>query len=236
MPPGSPTENASSQSTSTRRRFPFRLALPVGQLVLCAVLLVIVCGPESLIPVIRTGTIYVETQSNFTDRSGSESGRAHATHAQQQPPPNGHITATGRVLASVFLLNLPGSILQTELAAYGGTHQGFVARSVDAFTCSSLSGAVLALPLWWMVGRGADALIGLKRKAIQPRIRFAEAAISFLLLMGGALFTVFGIYVALSGAGSWMLVAASLMWALLGGVGVRAWQMQRGKPPQTAQN
>ena len=85
-------------------------------------------------------------------------------------------------------------------------------------------------------GRGADALVALKRKVIHPRIRFAEAAISFLLLMAGALFTVMGIYAALSGTGSWMLVAALLMWAWLGGVGVRAWQMQRGKPPQTAQN
>ena len=138
-----------------------------------------------------------------------------------------HITSTGRVLASVWLLNVPGDILQLKLAAYGSSHQGFVARAVDAFTCSSLSSALLALPLWWIVGRGADALIALKRKAIHPRIRFAEAAISFLLLMAGALFSVIGIYFALSGRGSWMLVAASLMWAALGGLGVRAWQMQR---------
>jgi hypothetical protein len=114
-----------------------------------------------------------------------------------------------------------------KLAAYGGTHQGFVARAVDAFTCSALSGAVLALPLWWIVGRGADALMALKRKAIEPRIRFPEAAISFLLLMAGVLFTVIGIYFAVSGLRSWSLLAASLLWALLGGVGVRAWNGQR---------
>lgn len=221
MPPSPPTENASSQPTGTRRRFPIRVVLPFGQLVLCTVLLVIFCGPDSLMPVTRRGTIYVETQATFTDRSGDRP----ATHAEQ--PSNRHITVTGGVLASVWLLNLPGGILQMKLAAYGSTHQAFVARAVDAFTCSSLSGAVLALPLWWIVGRGADALIALKRKAIHPRIRFAEAAISFLLLMAGALFSVIGIYFALSGRGSWALVAASLMWSCLGGVSVRAWQMQR---------
>ena len=221
MPPTPPTENAFQQPTATHRRFPLRLVLPLGQLVLCAVLLVIFCGPRSLMPVIRRGTIYVETQATFTDRSDDRP----AIHAQQ--PPDRHITTTGRVLASVWLLNLPGGILEIKLAAYGGTHQGFVARAVDAFTCSRLSSAVLALPLWWIAGRAADALLALKRKAIHPRIRFAEAAVSFLLLMGGALFTVMGIYFALSGKGSWALVAATLLWAVLGGLGVRAWQMQR---------
>lgn len=221
MPANPANENASQEPTVTRRHFPLRLVLPLGQLVLCAVLLVIFCGPSSLMPVIRRGTIYVETQAAFTDRPGD----GPAKHAEQPPAP--HITATGGVLASVWLLNVPGDILQMKLAAYGSTHQGFVARAVDAFTCSSLSGAVLALPLWWIVGRGADALIALKRKAIHPRIRLAEAAISFLLLMAGALFTVIGIYFALSGRGSWALLAASLMWASLGALGVRAWQMQR---------
>ncbi|HEU5414390.1 MAG TPA: hypothetical protein VFW31_11565 [Candidatus Angelobacter sp.] len=223
MPPTPPTENVPVKHTTARRPFPFRLVLPLGQLVLCAVLLVMVCGPDSLMPVIRTGTIYVETKGVFTGYPVSGSESVPAKHEQ---PPAPHITATGRVLASVFLLNLPGSILTLKLAAYGSTHQGFVARAVHAFTSSWLSGAVLALPLWWIAGRGADALVALKRKAIHPRIRFAEAAISFLLLMGGALFTVFGIYVALSGAGSWMVAAASLMWAVFGGLGVRAWQMQ----------
>ena len=220
MPSTPPTENPEQP---TRRHFPLRLVLPLGQLMLCAVLIVTFCGPESLAPVRSgTGTIYLETQSTFTDRSGE--GAATHTHVQQ--PPSGHVTATGRVLVSVWLLNLPGSILKMKLAAYGSTHQGFVARAVDAFTGSWLSGAVLALPLWWIVGRGADALVAIKRKAMKPRIRFPEAAISFLLLMAGVLFTVMGIYFALSGAGSWALVAASLLWAFLGGFGVRAWNGQ----------
>jgi hypothetical protein len=165
------------------------VALPLGQLLLCAVLIVIFCGPESLAPVrTGTGTIYVETQATFTGRSGDGA----ATHIHAQQPSNGHVTATGRVLVSVWLLNLPGTILKIKLAAYGSTHQGFVARAVYAFTGSWLSGAVLALPLWWIVGRGADALIAMKRKAMKPRIRFPEASISFLLLMAGALFTVMG--------------------------------------------
>jgi len=220
MPANPPTDNASRQPTA-RRRFPLRLVLPLGQLVVCAVLLVIFCGPGSLMPVIRRGTIYVEAQATFTDRSDDVA----ATHAAQ--PPDRHITTTGRVLASVWLLNVPGDILQLKLAAYGSTNSGWLARAVDAFTCSRLSGALLALPLWWIVGRGADALLALKRKAIHPRIRFAEAAISFLLLMGGALFSVIGIYMGLAGTGSWAMVAALLLWAFLGGVGVRARQMQR---------
>ena len=95
---------------------------------------------------------------------------------------------------------------------------------------------MLALPLWWIIGRGADALIALKRKAIHPRIRLAEAAISFLLMMAGALFNVMGIYFALFGGGSWALAAAMLLWAVLGGMSVRAWQMQRRNAPQHAQS
>ena len=219
-----PAENASSQPTATRRPFPLRLVLPLGQLVLCAVLIVIFCGTESLMPA-STGTIYVGTKGVFTGRPVSGSDSFPTTHTQQPPAP--HITAKGRILASIVLLNVPGDILQMKLMTYGRTHDGWLARAVDTFTSSLLSGSVLALPFWWIVGRGADALIALKRKAIQPRIRFAEAAISFLLLMGGALSSVFGIYAALSGDGSWMVAAAMLLWTLLGGVVVRAWQMQR---------
>lgn len=70
MPPSSQIDNTSEQPTPTPRHFPLSVVLPLGQLLLCAALLVIFCGPESLAPVrTGTGTIYVETQSTVTHRS-----------------------------------------------------------------------------------------------------------------------------------------------------------------------
>ena len=45
------------QGAATRRPFRFIVVLPLGQLLLCAVLIVIVCGPGSLMPVSSTGTM-----------------------------------------------------------------------------------------------------------------------------------------------------------------------------------
>jgi hypothetical protein len=129
---------------------------------------------------------------------------------------------TGRVLGSIWALNLPGGVLQMKLAAYGRTHDGWIARAVVAFTCSLLSSSVLALPLWWIAGRGADALLAMRRKLVAPRIRFPEAAISFVLFAGGAFFAVVGIVTLFSGGESALLLLAVLLWSFLGGIGVLA--------------
>jgi hypothetical protein len=80
MPTNLPMENASSQPTATRRHSPVRVVLPLGQLVLCAVLLVMACGPESLMPVSTgAGTIYVGAKGVFTGCPAIHARQPHQT-------------------------------------------------------------------------------------------------------------------------------------------------------------
>src|SRR6185437_11572470 len=99
MPPSPLTENASGQTTAPRQSFPFRLVLPLGQLLLCAALILIACGPGSFI------------------------GSMPPVHRPISAPPG-----RAGVLANnlVVLLNLPGYVLQAPVAAHCKSHdKGF---------------------------------------------------------------------------------------------------------------
>lgn len=204
------------ENPRARRRYSFRLVLPVGQLLLSGVLMLIVCGPRSLIPV-RARVGYVAVKVTFTD----------TTATPQHPQSDRWMRIKGQVFSSVWLLNLPGGMLQMKAAAYGINHHGWIAAAMDAISSSSLSSSVLALPFWWIAGRGADALAARRRKLIPLRIRFSEAAVSFVLLMGGALVASVEIVAFVSGNGAAMVLAGMLLWSFLGGIGVRARYLER---------
>lgn len=211
------------QRAAMRRTVLFRLALPLGQLLLCAVLIVIVCGPRSLMPVSSTGTIYVKAENGVTERVSDGPARP----AETPKPPDRRTWTAGRVLASIWLLNAPGSILTMKLAAYGSTHHGFMARVFDGFASSQLSGSLVALPFWWIAGRGADALLAMRRNVVAPRIHLPETAIAFLLLAGGVLFCILEVVAFFSDRAAPMILAAMALWTFLGGITVRARYKQR---------
>lgn len=211
------------QEAATRRPFLFSLVLPLGQLLLCAVLIMIVCGPGSLMPVSSTGTIYVEAKNSVTEHASDGPVRPSETPT----PPNRRIWTAGHVLASIWLLNVPGSMVSMKLAAYGSTHQGFMARVLDGFASSQLSGSLVALPFWWIAGRGADALLAMRRNVIAPRIHLPETAIAFLLLAGGVLFCILEVVAFFSDRAAPMILAAMALWTFLGGITVRARYKQR---------
>jgi len=191
------------------------MVLPLGQLALCAVLILIVCGPRSLIPV-RTRAASGVVKITFSDRASDPPSR------RPEAPSDLGMRISGRVLGSIWIFNLPGGILQMEAAAYGRTHHGWIGGAMETISCSSLSCSVLCLPFWWIAGRGTDALIAMQRKLIAPRIHFHEAVISFVLLAGGILLAAVGISMFFSGSGSAIFLAALLLWSFLGGIGVRA--------------
>lgn len=233
--------DASAPTASVKRPLPFRLVLPLGQLLLCAVLILIVCGPRSLLPVRTRPTGVVKI--TFTDRAATQPTRdvqptkTDPTTTGTQPSRRAQPTRvvdvesdrqmriTGRVLASIWEINLPGGILQMKMAAYASTHQGWLAKAMDAVSCSPFSCSVLCFPFWWIVGRSADALLARRRKVIAPRIHFVEAAISFLLLAGGVFLTIGALVAFFTGRGEPgfpLAVTVVLLWSFLGGIGVRA--------------
>jgi hypothetical protein len=235
--------NCGGQEAATRHLFRLSLALPLGQLLLSAALILIFCGPGGLMPV-SAGTSYVEVTHTATDHNSANDdaeelylerkaaeekdnservGRAAAPSSQQE-------RITGRVFASVWLLNLPGGFLQMEAARYARNHHGWIAGALGTFTSSFLCSSVLALPFWWIAGRGADALISLRRNVIAPRIRIPEAAVGFLMLAGAVLLAIAALLAFITGGdklGALLIMMFLLLWCFLGGMTVRARYKQR---------
>src|SRR6185437_10101511 len=157
LPASALTENASGQTTAPRQSFPFRLVLPLGQLLLCAALILIACGP------------------------GSFAGSVPPVHGPISAPP----ARAGVANNLVVLLNLPGYVLQAPVAAYCKSHHSQLSRYSSAITCGGFGWSVFALPLWWIAGRAIEALLAIRRNVVAPHIHWIEAAISLLLLFFG---------------------------------------------------
>jgi len=210
--------SASGQALPDGRPFPFRLVLPLGQLLLCIALILIVCGPRFFMafgsqPVSATPAVSAREPDLRPDQDS-------ARHAQRID------------LAFHFLcdLNLPGSVVQAPMAAFTKNHPGRIPRSLEIITRSAFGWSVLAMPFWWIAGRGLEALIATRRKLVAPRIHWSEASISYVFLFGGATLASACLSTIASGRGQdgfLMLASCELLWASLGGITVLARKRQR---------
>jgi hypothetical protein len=107
---------------------------------------------------------------------------------------------------------------------YCRRHPGAFSRYTGVVTRGLFGWSLFALPLWWIAGRGIEALIALRRNVIAPRIHWIEAAISCLLLFFGTVGIV-GFF--FNGVGFLPVHLSELLWGFLGGIILLAWRKQR---------
>src|SRR5260370_17287202 len=153
-------------SSAGNNGFLFRLALPLGQLVLCALILWPIRGlifvkfglpgiggPPS---VFRTGLGQM-----FLEWSLS----------------------SGREVAAA--INVPAAFLQLPTVFLTSDRTIWRPAGVDSQTWNAIALPVLGMVFWWIAGRGADALLAARRKILAPRIGWPEAIVGFILGAGG---------------------------------------------------
>jgi hypothetical protein len=171
-------------STDDWRPFPFRRVLPIAQLLLCAVLLwpyrawiafeVFSVTPRYSAPRVTESTPHLEIPLNAEGQIELPAKVRNIVRAHEN------------AFNTVAALNLPGGIVQLPYAIYSADHREWIPGNIDFQTWRALSWPLLALPFWWMAGRGAEALASARRKLLVPRLRWPETVISFLLMAGGA--------------------------------------------------
>jgi hypothetical protein len=201
-------ETQAPVAMSGRVGFPFRRVFPLGQLVLCAIVLWPARGILFLelgLParfaappiLLRFGSPMLERLAQWSNHYGTQ---------------------------TVTIINLPAAVSELLVTM---VKNDWPNRPWRAISCP-----ILGMIFWWIAGRGADALVATRRKNLAPRIGWVETMIGFLLLAAGATMTV-GIEF-FSGSDRHDLQPAALvsaMWAFLGGLSVAAkvvqWRLRR---------
>lgn len=196
--------------------FQFRLALPFGQLVLCAFI---------LWPI--RGLILSELGLPRT----------------MDGPPVFFRSGLGRVFLewslrsereTIAVINLPAGLVQLPTVFLRADRGEWMPPGVDFKAWRAVTWPVFGMVFWWLAGRGADALLASRRKVLVPRIGWTETVIGFVLAAGGLASVIAFL---LDGGPDrhdrllQVLVLAIGIWGMLGGLTVAArivqWRMRK---------
>ncbi len=185
----SPKLATAASASEDWRPFPFRRVLPLSQLLLCAVIIwpyrAVIAFELFGLPRHRSASQIPESAPplNFTLNAEGK------LDLPSDPQFRKRINAEDNTFDTVALLNLPAVLMQLPHMVLTENHREWMPGSVPSFafkTWRAITWPVLALPFWWMAGRGLEALTSARRKLLVPRLRWPETVISFLLMAGGA--------------------------------------------------
>lgn len=131
------------------------------------------------------------------------------------------------------LLNLPAMWLDLPRAIVTGGKNEWVPVGMSFQYWRALAWPLVGIVLWWIAGRGIEALIAAFRGIVRPALTYVEVAIALLFaLMGIVLFV--GVLLDPSSIHevSWIFFSlAGAMWALLGATTIAArlaqWRIRR---------
>lgn len=229
--------------TGEYRPIPFRWLLPVAQLLLCVAILwpvrhMLTREVQWSFRIYRT---HVEaTQDQGTPFAAAQIGPDFQVRAKDPEELRRVLQAMherfdlGRLLWGPALLNFPASVAEVPISLAHHDGHYWVPRGIELHTWRAISWPITGLVLWWVAGRGLEALIGAIRGIVRPKITWGEIAVgTFLVLMG--LFAVLSPLeadVRNDPELPWFAFGlAGLLWLLLGGTVIAAriaqWRIRR---------
>ena len=197
---------------------PFRLALPLGQLVLCALILWPIRG--LILAELGLPMAVRLTGPPLFFRSGP--GRMFLEWS----------LSSGR--QTVMAINLPAALLQLPTIFLTPDRQIWKPARVGFQTWNGVTYPVLGMVFWWLAGRGVDALVAARRKALTPKIGWPETVLGFVLGAGGLVGVIAFLFTAgpdLHDRQLQLFISSAGMWGLLGSATVAArvvqWRMRK---------
>lgn len=229
-----PSPGRAPQTAATRHPhpLPFRWLLPVGQLLMCSLLLLPFRG------VILFELLHVRVYGYVPD-SGTTIGPDGKVQLRTNPAYEHWAKWKDMTFDGVSLVNLPGAFVALPSAIFSSDHREWTPARVEFKVWRAVSWPFLAVPFWWIAGRGVEALLAAIKKIIAPRLRWWETLIAALLLAGGITCVIGFVFFAGVDASDRILQAMSVafgFWAVLGGVTVVAkflqWRLRRNSKLQ----
>jgi hypothetical protein len=148
-------------------------------------------------------------------------------------------------LATPTVLNLPVALIALPYAIMSPTKNDWVPRGMDVLAWRALSWPFVGLPFWWVAGLGIEALVASRHGVIQPQLGWLSVSIGTIVFLVSAMFALVPLCAGVRESDSdfpvALLIAAAVMWMILGGATVGAWILQRrirsrnGRPKPAAE-
>jgi len=226
--------------SSDHRSIPLRWILPAAELLLCIAILWPLRG--ELIASVRSST------------------RAYVLHDEPAQTPkvnirvlypdllpdfsNIHTVIEEREYRDRFLrlrlwapslLNLPAMWLAVPHAIVSHHKNEWVPVGMSFQYWRALAWPLVGVGVWWLVGRGIEALIAAFRGVVRPAVTYVETAIAALFALSGAVFFLGPLLDPTSRDGEisrFFFILAGAVWVLLGAATIAArlaqWRIRRG--------
>jgi hypothetical protein len=196
-----PIRGVSSVATKNTG-FRFRWALPLGQLVICAVLL----WPARQLLFLELG---VPRQWATPPMVFSIDWSLLQTFARWSV--EGSMNTVAMINVPVVLFQLPWQLTAGEQ----------IVRTLSFRAWRAVTFPVLGMVFWWIAGRGADALRSAKSSRLAPKTTWMEAIWGFLLLVAGST-TIIGVecFSGKDRAALQSMATIAALWAFLGSLSV----------------
>ncbi len=207
-----------------RPGFPFRLFLPMLQLVVCLVVL------WPYWPRLRAelgSDIYGFEQSVIHGEQPSEKTEALPDAV---PPAPAKANASDMRLSAPAAVNLPAGLIQLPYILAGSSRAEWVPNGMWYGEWRAISWPFIGLVFWWIAGRGLEALLAARQHLIRPGLHWAEVTTGVLLFIGGAVVCV-GLSLDRNPIGvpaDTLLAVGGALWSILGAVIVTARILQWG--------
>jgi hypothetical protein len=155
------------------RPISFRRVLPIGQLLFCALLL------------------YPSWNGSLRSLFHIHTSRRVVINGDLMmvTPPSSLILWThdaDNAFEMVSAFNAPSLIFQIPSIVLSQDRKDWHPESIDFKAWRAITWPLLALPFWWMAGRGLEAIFAAKRKIIEPAIGWTTTTISFFLMAAGS--------------------------------------------------
>jgi len=199
------------------KSLPFRWIFPLGQLVLCALL---------LWPVRPRIALAFHLPMLAQPPAIFQLGGPLAVFARW---------ADNQGMDTVALLNLPAGVVQVPYIVMNRSKKEWMPSSeFDFKVWRAVTWPLLGTVFWWIAGRGAEAVAASRRKILVPQMHWIETVVGFLLFAMGTTF-VFG-FVFFAGQDRHDLILQVLafaagLWAFLGslsfGAKIAQWRLRK---------
>ena len=194
---------------------PYRWILPVGQLLICAVVLWPIQSEivfEIRATIRRYGSAKtLEPEPGFVLPYGLDINL-------DDPQLERSFRNSERRLFTPTMLDMPVGIVQLPYIIHNPAKTEWVPKGMDVKTWRAITWPFVGLIFWWIAGRGVEALLAARRSVIDPSIGWIETGVGVFLLVWGILLLITPLFAGNSDSDiSWVFLSGSgAMWAVLG--------------------
>jgi hypothetical protein len=208
------------------RVFPFRWALPIAQLLLCAVIL----WPmrPMFMNQLRTSLRAYGVSHDSAEKSGMMR-RPVIPFDFSDPEVQKRIKDAESREWMVATLNLPGGLPELLYAVVSPAHAEWMPEGMLMWTWRDLSWPIVGMFFWWLAGLSIEALLFARHKILRPIVKWWELAVAVPVLAYGGMWAIIMFFdrSARTEFPRWMpLGVFGVMWFVLGMSTVAAWIVQ----------